>query len=93
MIQSKVDSRFLGTIQDTFHGLPPLPGHVKVFFMFLGAALFVLLLAYWLRKFGFNKFIVRLLKNTPFAIEAEDVEEEEQEHRKAPRSQKCARYG
>lgn len=68
MIQSKVDTRFLGTIQDTFHGLPPMPGEVKVFFMFFSAVLLLLLAVYWLRKFGFKKFLYELLKNTPLGV-------------------------
>ncbi|WP_421901093.1 hypothetical protein [Maridesulfovibrio sp.] len=76
MIQSKVDSRFLGTIQDTFHGLPPMPGPVKIFFMFLGAGLLLLLIGYWLKKYGAKKFILDLLKKTPLEIQGggEDTE-------------------
>ncbi|NDV21560.1 hypothetical protein [Desulfovibrio sp. JC022] len=76
MIQSKVDSRFLGTIQDSFHGLPPMPGPVKNFFMFLGAALLLLLIGYWLKKYGVKKLIYDLLKKTPLGIHIGDEESE-----------------
>ncbi|WP_415718455.1 hypothetical protein [Maridesulfovibrio sp.] len=76
MIQSKVDTRFLGTIQDTFHGLPPMPGEVKVFFLVLSVVLLVLLLIHWLRKFGVKKFLQRLLSNTPLGIHFADGEVE-----------------
>ncbi|NDV25040.1 hypothetical protein [Desulfovibrio sp. JC010] len=74
MIQSKVDSRFLGTIQDTFHGLPPMPDEVRTFFMVLSAVVLVLLFAYWLRKYGVKKFLSVLLKKTPWGVDAEEGE-------------------
>lgn len=87
MIQSKVDTRFLGTIQDTFHGLPPMPGKVKIFFMFLSAVLLILLAIYWLRKFGVKEFFYGLLKNTPLGIHfADDEVESEMEKSSGGRS-------
>ncbi|WP_320172667.1 hypothetical protein [Maridesulfovibrio sp.] len=76
MIQSKVDSRFLGTIQDTFHGLPPMPGPVKNFFMFLAAGFLLLLIGYWLKKYGAKNFILDLLKKTPFGVHVENSDGE-----------------
>ncbi|MFW5497881.1 MULTISPECIES: hypothetical protein [unclassified Maridesulfovibrio] len=76
MIQSKVDSRFLGTIQDSFHGLPPMPGPVKIFFMFLAAGLLLLLIVYWLKKYGAKNFIFDLLKKTPLGLHVEENDQE-----------------
>ncbi|WP_319780530.1 hypothetical protein [Maridesulfovibrio sp.] len=77
MIQSKVDSRFLGTIQDTFHGLPPMQGEVKVFFIFLTIGILLLLFGYWLKKYGAKKFLNALLKNTPLGVHSQTVDEDE----------------
>ncbi|WP_419780498.1 hypothetical protein [Maridesulfovibrio sp.] len=85
MIQSKVDTRFLGTIQDTFHGLPPMPGEVKIFFMVLSAALLILLAIYWLRKFGFKDFLYELLKKTPLGVYFAHEEESDNDKRKGNR--------
>ncbi|CCO25335.1 hypothetical protein [Maridesulfovibrio hydrothermalis] len=52
MMQSKVDTRFLGTIQNSFYGIPNLPEPVKQFFMFLGIGLTVLIISYFIRKYG-----------------------------------------
>lgn len=72
MIQSKVDSRFLGTIQDTFYGVPPMPEPVKIFFAFLGVCLLLLLIGYWLKKYGVKKFFSDVLKKTSFGIHTDD---------------------
>lgn len=74
MIQSKVDSRFLGTVQDTFHGLPPLPGPVQTFLMFLGASLLFVLIVYWFKSYGFGKIVKSLLKKTSFDLKSGSVE-------------------
>ena len=47
-----------------------------MFFMFLGAALLLLLIGYWLKKYGVKKLIYDLLKKTPFGIHIEDEENE-----------------
>ncbi|WP_319761489.1 hypothetical protein [Maridesulfovibrio sp.] len=88
MIQSKVDSKFLGTIQDTFHGLPPMPGEVKIFFVFLAAGILVLLFCYWVKKYSWRKFIYTLLKNTPFGlkIDYQELNDKEKHVRRVARN-------
>lgn len=61
MIQAKVDTRFLGTIQNTFYGLPPLPEPVKMFFMLIAVGLALLIANYFIRKYKIYQLIKSLL--------------------------------
>ncbi|WP_432737669.1 hypothetical protein [Maridesulfovibrio sp. FT414] len=61
MIQSKVDTRFLGTIQNTFYGLPPLPQPVKIFFSFIALGIVILLVRYVAIKYSLVPLITEYL--------------------------------
>ena len=57
MIQGKVDTRFLGTIQNTFYGLPELPQPVRMFLTLIVIGLLLLAIRYFIRKYRIFKLV------------------------------------
>ncbi len=79
MIQSKVDTRFLGTIQNSFYGLPDIPEPVRLFFMFLAGGLLFLLLSYFVRKYNVVPFVVTFFKENILLFGKESKEDNNKE--------------
>lgn len=76
MIQSKVDTRFLGTIQNSFYGIQDLPEPVRLFFMFLAGGLLFLLVGYFIRKNNVTSFVVSFFKENTHLLLSQKVKED-----------------
>ncbi|WP_320169126.1 hypothetical protein [Maridesulfovibrio sp.] len=93
MIQAKVDSRFLGTIQNTFYGLPPLPQPVKIFFSLILLGVVCLIARYYIRKYGLIMLAKAYLQVKFYELadklkkKTEQQEEEQSEDKNEPSRQ------
>ncbi|WP_027721509.1 hypothetical protein [Maridesulfovibrio zosterae] len=62
LIQAKVDSRFLGTIQNSFYGMPDIPGPVRMFLTLLACGVALLIVCYLIRVYGLVPILFSYLK-------------------------------
>lgn len=91
MFQAKVDTRFLGTIQNTFYGLPSLPEPVKIFFISIAIGITLLCINYFIKKYRIIQLVSSLIQaklKTLFQTLAEKTERFSTKKLKAAKSEK-----